>query len=148
MKRPVAKISNLSQRLATFASDVIDHSRRSPTFASRCFASSLNATAAKMPADRALCVKANKSKIRKCNTANQDLMLWRNTFSSAQYCDEANYYGLVKHLNDLKNKNLQQLHETNWKFSFIWLRLLSTLSFKIWLWTKKRLSTTAIDVWS
>ena len=43
MKRPVAKISNLSRRLATFASDVIDHSRRSPTFASRCFASSLNA---------------------------------------------------------------------------------------------------------
>ena len=81
-------------------------------------------------------------------TANQDLMLWRNTFSSAQYCDEANYYGLVKHLNDLKNKNLQQLHETNWKFSFIWLRLLSTLRFKIWLWTKKRLRTTAIDVWS
>ena len=38
MKRPVAKISNLSRRLATFASDVIDHSRRSPTFASRCFA--------------------------------------------------------------------------------------------------------------
>ena len=43
MKRPVAKISNLSRRLATFASDVIDHSQRSPTFASRCFASSLNA---------------------------------------------------------------------------------------------------------
>ena len=43
MKRPVAKISNLSRRLATFASDVIDHSRSSPTFASRCFASSLNA---------------------------------------------------------------------------------------------------------
>ena len=31
------------------------------------------------PADRALCVKANQSKIRKCNTANQDLMLWRNS---------------------------------------------------------------------
>ena len=29
--------------------------------------------------DRALRVKANKSKIWKCNTANQDFMLWRNT---------------------------------------------------------------------
>ena len=42
MKRPVAKISNHSRRLRRL-SDVIDHSRRSPTFASRCFASSLNA---------------------------------------------------------------------------------------------------------
>ena len=29
--------------------------------------------------DRALRVKANKSKIWRCNTANQDFMLWRNT---------------------------------------------------------------------
>ena len=33
----------------------------------------------KCPADRALRVKAKKSKIRKCNTANQDLMLRRNS---------------------------------------------------------------------
>ena len=38
MKRPVAKISNYSRRLATFASDVIDHSRRLAKVANLRFA--------------------------------------------------------------------------------------------------------------
>ena len=38
MKRPVAKISNHSRRLATFASDVIDHSRRLAKVANLRFA--------------------------------------------------------------------------------------------------------------
>ena len=38
MKRPVAKISNHSRRLATFASDAIDHSRRLAKVANLRFA--------------------------------------------------------------------------------------------------------------
>ena len=38
MKRPVVKISNHSRRLATFASDVIDHSRRLAKVANLRFA--------------------------------------------------------------------------------------------------------------
>ena len=38
MKRPVAKISNHSRRLATFASDVIEHSRRLAKVANLRFA--------------------------------------------------------------------------------------------------------------
>ena len=41
------------------------------------------------------------------------------TFSLAQCCDEDNYYKLVKCFNDFNNKNLQQLHKSKWKFSFI-----------------------------